>query len=86
MEIYFSENKFKFKTNKQQIIIVPKRIVKKSNQRNKIRRQIRAIMRDNKIGKYFIKYTEENILIFTEIQKKINDVLSHYKNKISTNL
>ena len=43
-------------------------------------------MRDNKIGKYFIKYTEENILIFTEIQKKINDVLSHYKNKISTNL
>ena len=80
MEVVLNENKFKFKTHRQQIIIIPKRIVKKTNKRNKIRRQIRAIMRDNNINKYFVKYAEQNVLNFNEIKQIINDFIAKDNN------
>ena len=60
IKIFFSETAEK-KNNF--IIVVPKKNVKLANKRNKIRRQIRAILLEKKIffdKKIIIKYLEQN--------------------------
>ena len=67
------------KTNRP-IIIIPKKNVKLANKRNKIRRQIRAIIRDTGLAfdkKILIKYLDNNIIPdYKELKKTILTILS----------
>ena len=62
------------------IIIIPKKNVKLANKRNKIRRQIRAIIRDAGLvfdKKILIKYLDNNIVPdYKELKKTILTILS----------
>ena len=62
------------------IIIIPKKNVKLANKRNKIRRQIRAIIRDAGLAfdkKILIKYLDKNIIPdYKELKKTILTILS----------
>lgn len=67
------------KTNRP-IIIIPKKNVKLANKRNKIRRQIRAIIRNTGLAfdkKILIKYLDKNIIPdYKELKKTILTILS----------
>ena len=62
------------------IIIIPKKNVKLANKRNKIRRQIRAIIHDTGLvfdKKILIKYLDKNIVPdYKELKKTILTILS----------
>ena len=54
------------------IISIPKKIVKKANKRNKIRRQIKAILREKNVKNMFIQYVDlDEKPIFKTIKEEI---------------
>ena len=73
--------KNKKKILSKHIIIVPKRFVKKAVIRNKIKRQIRAILQKQKNSQYFIKYKtkQDKIPNYKEIEEFIVDKIKQDK-------
>ena len=58
------------------IIVIPKKYVKKATNRNKIRRQIRAILQKQHLKDVIIKYfCKEDLLSFQELKKYLENTL-----------
>ena len=58
------------------IIIIPKKYVKKATNRNRIRRQIRAILQKQHLKNVIIKYfCKEDLLSFQELKKYLENTL-----------
>ena len=58
------------------IIIIPKKYVKKATNRNRIRRQIRAILKEQHLKDVIIKYLcKEDLLSFQELKKYLENTL-----------
>ena len=58
------------------IIIIPKKYVKKATNRNRIRRQIRAILKEQHLKDVIIKYfCKEDLLSFQELKKYLENTL-----------
>ena len=58
------------------IIIIPKKYVKKATNRNRIRRQIRAILQKQHLKDIIIKYfCKEDLLSFQELKKYLENTL-----------
>lgn len=58
------------------IIIIPKKYVKKATNRNRIRRQIRAILQKQHLKDVIIKYfCKEDLLSFQELKKYLENTL-----------
>jgi len=65
-------------SKKNVIISVPKRYIKKSHQRNKIKRQIRAILKDNCVKNnknLFIQYVCSDMPVFVDLKSLLNEKL-----------
>lgn len=76
------------------IVIVPKKIIKKANKRNLLKRRIReayrlnnyflkdSLIKSNKFLLLSIIYTESNILSYKEIEKSLIEIFKYINDKI----
>ena len=77
-------NLSKNKISKKPIIIIPKKNVKLANKRNKIRRQIRAILQQSRCFKerIIVKYLEKNFKPdFQELKQEILSGILKFETK-----
>ena len=66
-------------SKKNVIISVPKRYIKKAHQRNKIKRQIRVILRDSLVKNnknLFIQYVCSDMPVFLELKSILDEKLN----------
>ena len=88
MNILFYKDFFVYKKDKRKSqirIIIPKRYIKKAVDRNKIRRQIRSIVKEFFIDSCLIKYFDYNIVSFYELRTEIINIINSNNKKINLN-